>query len=265
MCPAPSGLINPHGHLVCHCLLIESEAGLVLVETGYGMQDIAAPSRRLGLAVLYGSRPILDPNETAVAQIEALGFAAEDVRHIVCTHLDVDHAGGVSDFPKATVHVHKLEQKAALNGTFQDRQRYRLSKWDQTPAFATYSEAGEPWFGFDAVRQLDGLPPEILLIPLYGHSPGHCAIAVDAGERWLLHCGDAYFFEGEVDPAGRRSTRGLDAFQWLTQVDGKERIRNQRRLRELNRDHGDQIDVFCAHDPTEFEALAQRSQRATTG
>ncbi|MGP3965322.1 hypothetical protein ACTWPT_56180 [Nonomuraea sp. 3N208] len=44
------------------------------------------------------------------------------------------------------------------------------------------------------MRQLNGLPPEILLIPLAGHSRGHSGVAVDTGATWLLHAGDAYFF-----------------------------------------------------------------------
>jgi hypothetical protein len=39
------GLI--HGHIVAHCLLIETSAGLVLVDTGFGTQDVAHPERRL--------------------------------------------------------------------------------------------------------------------------------------------------------------------------------------------------------------------------
>ncbi|MFD0510570.1 MBL fold metallo-hydrolase [Streptomyces aureus] len=30
-----------------------------------------------------------------------LGYAVDDVRHIVLTHLDLDHAGGLPDFPRA--------------------------------------------------------------------------------------------------------------------------------------------------------------------
>jgi dihydrofolate reductase len=35
---------------------------------------------------------------------------------------------------------------------------------------------GEPWFGFERVRPLDGLPPEIALIPLIGHTFGHAGV-----------------------------------------------------------------------------------------
>ena len=58
-----SGTGSPFGTapLVCHCLLVETDEGLVLVDTGFGMQDVAAPieslSRRTLLLVGPGSTP----------------------------------------------------------------------------------------------------------------------------------------------------------------------------------------------------------------
>ena len=34
--------------------------------------------------------------------------------------------------------------------------------------------------GFDGVRQLEGLPPEILMVPMPGHTWGHAGVAVAA-------------------------------------------------------------------------------------
>ena len=36
------------------------------------------------------------------------------------------------------------------------------------------------------------------MIPLPGHTLGHCGIAVRTKDRWLLHAGDAYFFHGQL-------------------------------------------------------------------
>ena len=110
--------------------------------------------------------------------------------------------------------------------------------------------------GFECVRDLPGLGPDVLVVPLPGHTRGHCAIAVRTHTGWLLHCGDAYFFHGEMDPAGRRCTPGLDLFQRVVQVDGEARRTNQERLRELARDKSAEVRVFCAHDPTEFASLS---------
>jgi len=35
------------GHLSCHCLLVETNRGLVLVDTGFGLQDVHHPKKRL--------------------------------------------------------------------------------------------------------------------------------------------------------------------------------------------------------------------------
>ena len=39
----------------------------------------------------------LDPAETAVQQVKALGYSPSDVRHVLLTHLDRDHAGPEAD------------------------------------------------------------------------------------------------------------------------------------------------------------------------
>ena len=95
--------------MVCHCLLIETDEGLVLVDGGIGTGDIADPAR-LGPSWVREVSPRLDPAETALAQVRALGFRASDVRSLVMTHLDLDHAGSVPDFPHAKVHVHAREK-----------------------------------------------------------------------------------------------------------------------------------------------------------
>lgn len=254
MCPAAAWLVNRRRELLCHALVVEMDDGLVLVETGIGTADLARPSRLGPGRWLAGFS--YDPATTALAGIERLGFTAGDVRHVVLTHMDLDHAGGLSDFPDAAVHVHADELAAARSPSAFHRLRYRSVHWAHGPRWRPARGEGERWFGFDAVRDLDGLPPEILMVPLPGHSPGHCAVAVNRGDRWLLHCGDAYFHAGEVGPRGRGSA-GLSFFQWLVEDDRATRLHNQARLRELERDHGDEIEVFCAHDPDEFDRLAQ--------
>jgi len=253
MCPRMVGV----DRLVCHCLLIETDDGLVLVDTGLGADDLAQRHQRLGRVFVSLSRPRFSAEELATARIRELGFSPEDVRHIVLTHLDLDHAGALADFPAAKVHLMGAEHRSATAGpTRKERVRYLRRQWAHGANWRTYEPgAGEPWFGFEAVRELDGLPPEILLVPLFGHSYGHCAIAVDRGDKWLLHCGDAYFFHGEMQTPPT-CTLGFRLFQKTVAFDGLQRVENQRRLRGLVREQSDRVDVFCAHDEIEFLALA---------
>ncbi|WP_419827045.1 MBL fold metallo-hydrolase [Sphingomonas sp.] len=248
------------GHLVCHCLLIETDAGLVLIDTGFGRKDIDHPKRRLSPFFLTLNNIQLRSEETAHAQVRRLGFDPADVRHIVVTHLDFDHAGGIEDFPNATVHLTAREKEVADvrdGGLFVGTRRYRPQQWNGVGDWRLYPfGGGERWFGFDAVRDLDGLPPEILLVPLAGHTWGHAGVAVRSGDGWLLHAADAYFHRGEIGSERYACTPALRGYQALMEVDRRARIDNQQRLRALSLEHGDEVRIFCAHDAVEFEILA---------
>lgn len=251
---------SPQGHIVCHCLLIESEDGLVLVDTGIGTWDVADPHGRLSEFFLQLNQLQLRPGETALAQVRALGFEPEDVRHIIVTHLDFDHAGGLEDFPNATVHLTAREKEvaeAAEGGAFVGTRRYRPEQWDGVDRWKLYPMGGgERWFGFDAVRDLDGLPPEILLVPLAGHTWGHAGVAVRESNGWLLYASDAYFYRGEIGSKTYACPPGMRGYQRMMEVDRAARLENQKKLRRLSLDHGDEVRIFCAHDPVEFELLA---------
>ncbi|HEY1969164.1 MAG TPA: MBL fold metallo-hydrolase, partial [Pseudonocardia sp.] len=141
--------------LVCHCLLLESDAGLVLVETGIGTPSVDRPAEWLGRRFQLLTAPQRSAAQTAVGQIARLGFDPSDVRHVVLTHLDLDHAGGLIDFPAATVHVYHAELDAMRGAkTAAERLRYRAVQFAHGPRFRPYEADGEPWFGFEAVREL---------------------------------------------------------------------------------------------------------------
>jgi glyoxylase-like metal-dependent hydrolase (beta-lactamase superfamily II) len=259
---------GPLAHLSCAAQLIETDEGLVLIDTGYGVQEVRNPHPRLSrtLNALLNIRFRIE--ETALHQVKALGFSPDDVRHIVLTHLDFDHAGGIEDFPRARVHVMERERDAAerLRRGFVARRRYRPVQWDDVRDWRTYAAGGEPWFGFDAVRELEGLPPEILIVPLPGHTWGHAGVAVQQEVGWVLNAGAAYFYRGEMNVANSHCTPGLRAYQKLMEVDRTSRLRNQDRLRDLKRAQGGAVRIFCSHDAVELAEMqrcgdAQRVQR----
>ncbi|GAA5157901.1 MBL fold metallo-hydrolase [Pseudonocardia eucalypti] len=240
------GLLR-RARMVCHCLLVETEDGLVLVDTGVGLPATDRPAEWLGKAFLLVVNPVLDRAESAVEQLKALGYRPEDVRHIVPTHLDLDHAGGLADFPEVTVHVYQDELDAMRSpADAGERSRYRSAQFAHGPKFRPYHTSGEPWFGFDAVRPLDGLSEDILIVPLTGHSRGHAGVAVRDGDRWLLHAGDAYFHPGELAPEPH-APAGVALFESLVQQNKHSRLHNQSRLRELAATHGDEVTIFSAH------------------
>jgi glyoxylase-like metal-dependent hydrolase (beta-lactamase superfamily II) len=260
MCPRGARLITGEGsllasaELVCHCLLIEGAEGLVLVDTGFGLGDTRNP-RQLGLPFITAFRPRALAAETAVSQVRELGFQPSDVRHIVATHLDLDHAGGLPDFPDAEVHLLGAELDAAMHHGWREGPRYVAEHWAHGPRWVEHGVDGEDWLGFDSVRILPGSDAEILLIPLFGHTLGHTGVAVKHGDRWLLHCGDAFFHHGEVQTPAH-CPPALRAFQALNSVDNAARRQNQERLRELALRHGEDVELFCSHDAATLERHA---------
>jgi glyoxylase-like metal-dependent hydrolase (beta-lactamase superfamily II) len=254
MCPRGARLIAGEGglladaRLVCHCLLIEGADGLVLVDTGFGLDDTRNPNQ-LGRPFRAVVRPRAQAAETAVSQLRELGFDPGDVRHIIATHLDLDHAGGLPDFPDAQVHLLGRELTAAMSAGWRERPRYVAAHWAHGPRWVEHEAGGDQWLGFDSVRILPDSDGEILLIPLPGHTLGHTGVAVKLADVWLLHCGDAYFHYGEVQTPPR-CPAGLRAFQAFNHVDGALRRQNQERLRELAQRHPDEVELVCSHDPS---------------
>ena len=262
---SPSAL--QRGRLCCHCLLLEGDDGLVLVDTGFGLGDVARPRQRLSGFFLALLSPDFREDMTAARQIEAAGYRVSDVRHIVLTHLDFDHAGGLDDFPLAQIHLMRRERdEAARQTTWLDRQRYRPQQWSSRARWQLHGlSGGETWFGFQGVCTGQGLPQDVALVPLPGHTHGHAGVAVRTGSGWALQAGDAYFHHGEMNFERPSCTPGLRLYQTLMEKNRRQRLRNQARLRQLAHGHPD-VRVFCSHDPQEFEQLSRRSldDRAST-
>ena len=260
--PATGRLSSKHreilerGEMVCHCLLVELPDGLMLADTGIGLVDIAVPLRRLGPAFLALMRPELDAKQTLARQVEALGHRREDVRHVVLTHLDPEHAGGLADFSEARVHLLAAEYRAAAQTPrWLPGQRYRSMQWAHGPHLELYFPSGPDWFGFPAVADLRGLPPEVRLVSLPGHSPGHAGIALKQNERWLLLAGDALLHPIELPALQQQWERlplSLDPAATTRQSTAT-------RLKALGYEHPGEVTVFSSHDASELEACQRQA------
>ena len=262
MCPICQKLMSGQGSyfkpakLICHVLLIEHKNKLVLVDTGYGLKDIAQPKTRLGGLFLKLTRPKLDRQETAFEQIKQLGYSPADVTDILPTHLDLDHIGGAPDFPNATIHVYNKELDYALKPKLQDRLRFRKAQLQDVAKWQSHREVNAEWFDLDAIDLTEQLGFEAKIVPLIGHTRGHVGIAVKSENKWLLHCGDAYFHPSQITE-NPQIPIGLAIFEKQVQTDQAQRIATQEKLRALNLAHPE-IEMFCAHDPSELERYQSR-------
>jgi glyoxylase-like metal-dependent hydrolase (beta-lactamase superfamily II) len=143
------------------------------------------------------------------------------------------------------------------------RMRYRPVQWGDTRRWEAYSEReGGRWFGFDAVTELRGLPPEILMVSLPGHTAGHAGVAIQGPRGWMLHAGDTYFNRAEVHATPPGCPPGTAAYEYMMAWDAPLGRANQARVRALVRDGGSDVAVFCTHDPVEFVAMSVWSGNA---
>lgn len=258
--PVPAALGQPgwrgRGVMVCHCILLETARdGLILIDAGFSTRDVADATRiparfRGGLAL------DLAVADTAHDQIRRLGHDPADVRHVVMTHLDLDHAGGLVDFPDATVHVHERELVAATERrSYFERQRYVPVQWAHGPKWQTHAARGDTWRDLPAIARLPGLDADVGLVPLHGHSRGHSGVIARAGDRWIVHAGDAYFHPRSFED-GARVPFGLRLFERVTEMDRAARLASVEALRRIRR--APDVDMNCAHEPGELAAAQAR-------
>lgn len=238
---------------ILYCLLVETNDGLLLVDTGFGIQDYENPTwfTRIFIASLDMPRTL---EETAAYQIEKLGYSRSDVKHIVMTHLHSDHSGGIRDFPNAKVHVHALEYEAVQNPKGFKEKFYDSTHWAHGPDWVIHDDLRTiDWFGFNSIQVREELFPDVRLIPLHGHTRGHCGIAIERSKGWLFHCGDAtYPFYQKNEPAPPIKPLPFYVMsppKWLERSLIGE---NTPQLRRLYEKHGDEIQFICSNDSISY-------------
>ncbi len=170
-----------HDHRIVqalNCLLVETPAGRVLIETGIGERTDARTRTSRG----YQGTPILPALRQA-------GFDAATVDLVAMSHLHFDHAGGLLDaagdraFPRARIVAQRAEWEIALG----DNPRL-VASYDQPELRLARDWGAEGWA--DGEREV---LPGVTVVPTGGHSAGHQAIVVRGagpGARTLAFFGD---------------------------------------------------------------------------
>ncbi len=252
------GALFKKGLGVIHCLLIETGAGLVLIDTGYGLSDYAAPAP----FVKHFNRVVgleNNPRETAIRQIERLGYAAEDLKHIFLTHMHLDHTGGLPDFPEAQVHVYEPEYRRAVVERGWDAIAYIEDHWAHKPRWQLSRLAGDIWEGLSCTPRITIDNLEIFFVPTPGHSVGHSMVVVQhTDHRFTIHAGDTYAYHGQTHPELPTRPAYFNLFFplfRLHRVIGSFFIYDEI-LQGLRRKLKDRVTIFCSHDPEEYSRLS---------
>jgi glyoxylase-like metal-dependent hydrolase (beta-lactamase superfamily II) len=161
-----------------NCLLVETPAGRVLIETGIGERVSDKVRDMRG----YQGRPI-------VPAMEAAGFDPSTVDVVAMSHLHFDHAGGLLQadgskaFPRARIVAQRAEWEIAL-----DANSRIVASYDQ-PEIRLVRGWGEAGWVDGEVELLPG----VSVVRTGGHSKGHQAIVIRGsgpGAQVLAFFGD---------------------------------------------------------------------------
>lgn len=241
-------IVSPlSANVIGHCLLLEADKELALVDTGLGLLDYQQPESRIGQALIDQAGFRLSEEQTAFRQIEKMGLDPSLVKNCILSHLDPDHAGGLADFPNATVHVSSEELNSFLSGD----PRYLPQQLAHQPTIKTYGPATEKWFGLEARKIEINAFGEVYLTPLFGHTNGHSGVALRQAGKWLWYIGDAYYVRGELSDARHPVAQlsAANASNPALQQASLQKIRST-----LEQHH--EISVFGYHDAAEWELYA---------
>lgn len=237
----------PNPRASCHCLLLEEDGLLTLVDTGIGLLEVKDPINRVGQEIIDMAGFQFHEELTAYRQIELMGFKTEQVKHIVLSHADNDHAGGIADFPNAVVHLSAEEYHAFKKGSY----RYFPQQFKHDPTIKHYEKENKVWYGLEARKLNLPFSSDIFLIPLFGHTLGHCGVAIELKDKWLLYIGDAYYLRDEIFVDDHPVTKLAS----IRAEDETARINSLAAIKNLVKSHQSEIDFFGYHDFAEFESF----------
>ena len=182
--------------------LVEHPSGPVLVDTGLHPSCAIDPKKNFGRVGALAFRGMkMGPNGTVRDQLLERGIEARDVRLVVMTHLHVDHASAMSEFPNATFVFSKREWEAATEGRgwqhgyhkpqFDHGFDYRTLDFEEadTDSYATFGRS------FDLLG--DG---SIRAVYTPGHTHGHMSVVLRLAEgREALVAGDAIYTRHQLE------------------------------------------------------------------
>lgn len=158
-------------------LLQTGDGQNILVDTGFPERYATEPQQATlddGLES-FGKIVRLTQENLPAAQLAKIGLTHADIDLLIMTHSDIDHVGGIGDFPGRTIVMAKAERAYA-------EPRY----WN--------GRSPIPWPDntYQLVNQDTELLPGLTLLHTPGHAPGHLSLLLSLPNTGsVLLTGDA--------------------------------------------------------------------------
>jgi N-acyl homoserine lactone hydrolase len=234
----------------CPAFLIRHPSyGPFLVDTGLHSSVAAKPAANLGRIAARFAKPRLDPDETLPAQLRARGVDPREIGLVVMTHLHLDHASGMAEFPRATFVLTDSEWLSATTDRRPLARGYRPEQYDYVFDYRTVSYAGAgitSYSSFGHTFDLFG-DGSVRLASTPGHTVGHQSVICRLRDRDFVIAGDAIYTIGQLADAPL-APRPIDPHTYR---------RSLQELRLFHRQYPQAV-IVPGHDPEHWQTIEPR-------
>jgi glyoxylase-like metal-dependent hydrolase (beta-lactamase superfamily II) len=214
-------------------VLLETEAGLMLIETGYGDKLSEKMIRNFALERPVGS---------LLNQLAKLGITPEDIKIVVNTHLHADHCGWntrrladgrmVPTFPNARYIMQKTEWEAAIHP-------------NELLAATYLAENIQPLQEAGVLDLVEGdlvITPHVRVVLTPGHTAAHQSVWIESGQ---VGRESAALFSGDAIVNGIH----LERLAWIPAVDDLPLVSLQTKKKIIEESLRRQAHLIVTHQP----------------
>ncbi|HSC21408.1 MAG TPA: N-acyl homoserine lactonase family protein, partial [Solirubrobacterales bacterium] len=194
-------------------LIRHPSAGAILVDTGLHPSIGTDPGQNFGSLGARFGKPTLEPGEDVPSQLRKRGLDPGEIPVVVMTHLHMDHASAISEFPNSAFVVSETEWRFASGNGGSAQNGYRRAHYDYAFDYRTvdFDRANiNSYAGFGRTFDLFG-DGSIRLAFTPGHTAGHMSVIAHLAERDFVIGGDCVYMEGQLDGSEPGPPRPHDA------------------------------------------------------
>ncbi len=184
------------------------------LETALQSKDPHVRDAALGPAAGFGL-PTFEPGEDVAGRLRAFGVDPDRIDYLINSHLHIDHCGGNAAIRNARLLVQRREWEAGRTPELIAENLYMPRHYD----------LGHDRLEVDGEHDLFG-DGSVVLVPTYGHTPGHQSLRVKLADGEVFLAADACYLREALesmalpDPAVVRSAEAMRAnYEFLQRIE----------------------------------------------